>query len=221
MGATKQLCDGMTDPNKWPICRRLITLSFHPVNGLLYVADVYYGLLVVGPLGGLATQLARGFKFANGLDVDLLTGNVYFSDASFTYEIRYYVQLGFKPDSTGRLLRYNPLTRQVSVLLCLVVSMVLVDLPSTTMDNLFLYLSRLGRGFQNTGLWGRKQRAGRNGEFWVAVSNGLFPRMPLITPQGVWFNSNGVVLQSVSFGKELDGEPPRCGGRMRQMFQQN
>lgn len=85
---TKQLCDGMTDPNKWPICRRLITLSFHPVNGLLYVADVYYGLLVVGPLGGLATQLARGFKFANGLDVDLLTGNVYFSDASFTYEIR-------------------------------------------------------------------------------------------------------------------------------------
>lgn len=49
---------------------------------------MYYGLLVVGPLGRLATQLTGGFMFANGLDVELLTGNVYFSDASLTYEIR-------------------------------------------------------------------------------------------------------------------------------------
>lgn len=46
------------------------------------------------------------------------------------------------------------------------------------------------------------KQAGRNEEFWVAVSNGLFPRMPLIKPQGVRFNSNVVVLQSLSFGKE-------------------
>lgn len=42
----------------------------------------------MGPLGRLATQLTGGFMFANGLDVELLTGNVYFSDASLTYEIR-------------------------------------------------------------------------------------------------------------------------------------
>lgn len=65
-----------------------MALSFQPTTGLLYIADAFYGLLVVGPNGGLATQLAGGFKFATGLDIDLLTGNVYFSDASLTFDIR-------------------------------------------------------------------------------------------------------------------------------------
>lgn len=42
----------------------------------------------MGPTGGLAIQLAGGFKYANGIDIDLLTGNVYFSDGSLTYDIR-------------------------------------------------------------------------------------------------------------------------------------
>lgn len=67
-----------------------MALSFHPVTGLLYITDAYFGLLVVGPLGGLATKLAGGFKFANGIDIDLLTDYVYFSDASLTYTSRYH-----------------------------------------------------------------------------------------------------------------------------------
>ncbi|XP_076914404.1 strictosidine synthase-like [Bidens hawaiensis] len=85
---TKQLCDGTTDPNNWPICGRPTALSFNPITGLLYITDAYFGLLVVGPNDGLATQLAGGFKFAFGIDVDMLTSIVYFCDASLTYNIR-------------------------------------------------------------------------------------------------------------------------------------
>ncbi|MFS7972239.1 putative strictosidine synthase [Helianthus anomalus] len=85
---TKQLCDRTTDEDKGPICGRPMALSFQPITGRLYIADAYFGLLVVGPTGGLATQLAGGFKFVTGVDVDLITGNVYFTDASLTYEIR-------------------------------------------------------------------------------------------------------------------------------------
>lgn len=85
---TKQFCDGNTDPEKSPICGWPMALSFHPVTGLLYIADAFFGLLVVGPQGGLATQLAGGFKFTTGVDIDLSTGNVYFSVASLTYDIR-------------------------------------------------------------------------------------------------------------------------------------
>ncbi|PWA67267.1 strictosidine synthase [Artemisia annua] len=104
---TKQFCDGTTDPNKGPICGRPLALSFQRSTGLLYIADAYFGLLVVGPTGGLATQIVSGFKFLAGVDVNLITGDVYLIDASLTYEIRNTTQPGFQPDSTGRFLRYN------------------------------------------------------------------------------------------------------------------
>ncbi|CAL5362478.1 unnamed protein product [Camellia sinensis] len=114
--ATKQLCDGTTDPDMGPICGRPLGFSFDSANGKLYIVDAYFGLLVVGPNGGLATQLATSaegvpFKFLDGVDVDQFTGLVYFSDA------RNISQPNFKPDSTGRLLTYDPKTNQVKVLL--------------------------------------------------------------------------------------------------------
>ncbi|THG17018.1 hypothetical protein TEA_027235 [Camellia sinensis var. sinensis] len=84
---TKQLCDGTTDPDMGPICGRPLGFSFDSANGKLYIVDAYFGLLVVGPNGGLATQLATSaegvpFKFLDGVDVHQFTGLVYFSDAS-------------------------------------------------------------------------------------------------------------------------------------------
>lgn len=55
----------------------------------------------------------------------------------------------------------------------------------------------------NVGNPNKIKRAGRIGEFWVALSPGFMPRTPLITPQGVRFNSNGAVLQTVSFATEF------------------
>lgn len=46
-------------------------------------------------------------------------------------------------------------------------------------------------------------RAERFGEFWVDVSVGFYFGSPLVTPLGVRFNSNGVVLQTVSFAKQF------------------
>lgn len=93
------MCDRTTDPDLGPVCGRPIGFSFNAITGDLYIADAYRGLHVVGPNGGLATQLvtsAEGvpFRFLNGVDVNPLTGEVYFSDASTTFELRFfYIQL--------------------------------------------------------------------------------------------------------------------------------
>ncbi|KAI3726820.1 hypothetical protein L1987_66626 [Smallanthus sonchifolius] len=215
---SKQLCDRTTDPNLGPICGRPMALSFQPTTGLLYIVDVYFGLLVVGPNGGLATQLAGGFKFLTGVDVDLLRGDVYFSDATLTFDIRNTTQPGFKPDSTGRFLRYNPRTRQVSVLLS---GLSGGGGPAVSHDGTFVLVPELtGNRISKYWLVGRRantaelllnnvgnpnkiKQAGRPGEFWVADSPGFMPPTPLITPQGVRFNSNGVVLQTVSFATQF------------------
>ncbi|KAL5751409.1 hypothetical protein ACOSP7_026012 [Xanthoceras sorbifolium] len=69
------------------ICGRPLGLGIHTSTGKIYIADAYTGLLVVGRNGGLATQLATTangvpFCFLDGLDVDQLIGDVYFTDAS-------------------------------------------------------------------------------------------------------------------------------------------
>ncbi|KAJ9535993.1 hypothetical protein OSB04_un000844 [Centaurea solstitialis] len=129
---TKQFCDGTTDPNKGPICGRPLALSFQPTTSLLYITDAYLGLLVVGPKGGLATQLAGGFKLLTGIDLMVHpNGIIYYHshllwlNTSNQTPPKFYLvmvnknttQSGFKFDSTRKFLRYNPLTRQVSVLM--------------------------------------------------------------------------------------------------------
>lgn len=74
------------------ICGRPLGLRFDKKTGNLYIADPYFGLMKVGPEGGLATSLsteAEGvpFKFTNDLDLDD-EGNVYFTDSSTKYQRR-------------------------------------------------------------------------------------------------------------------------------------
>ncbi|CAH1422357.1 unnamed protein product [Lactuca virosa] len=212
---TKQFCDGTTDPEKGPICGRPMGLSFHPVTGLLYVTDAYFGLLVVGPLGGLATKLAGGFKFANGIDIDLLTGHVYFSDASLTYTPKDAVKPGFIPDSSGRLLRYESLTGKLTVLLS---GLSGGGGPVVSGDGKFLLVSEIN-SFRISKYWlvGPKEntvevllntngspnkikRGEKPEEFWVSTSRiGYVPPKAVIIPEGVRFNSTGYVLQTVPF----------------------
>nr|XP_043616318.1 protein STRICTOSIDINE SYNTHASE-LIKE 11-like [Erigeron canadensis] len=215
---TKQFCDGNTDSEKGPICGRPLALSFHPVTGLLYIADAFFGLLVVGPQGGLATQLVGGFKFLTGLDIDLLRGDIYLSDSSLVYDIRNATQPGFTPDSTGRFLRYNPHNRQVTTLLS---GLFGGGGPAVSKDGTFVLVAELLRKrISKYWLVGSKantaevlldldgnpnkiKRAERKGEFWVAVSVGNQPRAPLVVPRGIRINSDGVVLQTVSFATQF------------------
>ncbi|KAF7827901.1 protein STRICTOSIDINE SYNTHASE-LIKE 10-like [Senna tora] len=90
----RKLCDGSTDPNKEPICGRPLGLKFDTKKCNLYIADAYFGLLMVGPNGGVAQQLAISshdgvpFQFLNGVDIDDQNGVIYFTDTSTVYQRR-------------------------------------------------------------------------------------------------------------------------------------
>ncbi|KAG0467752.1 hypothetical protein HPP92_017080 [Vanilla planifolia] len=103
------------------ICGRPLGLRFDKKTGDLYIADAYFGLLKVGPQGGLASPLtteAEGipFKFTNDLDIDE-EGIIYFSVSSSTYYRRNFLQSIFTGDPTGMLLKYNPSTKETTILL--------------------------------------------------------------------------------------------------------
>lgn len=81
-----------TTPKQWrfeQLCGRPLGLRFDKEYGNLYIADAYYGLLVVGPEGGLATPLATHvggdpILFANDLDIHK-NGSIFFTDTSKRY----------------------------------------------------------------------------------------------------------------------------------------
>lgn len=91
---TKELCDGVTDVNLGRTCGRPLGFSFNSLTGVLYIMDAFTGLYQLGPQGGQATLIANSaggvsFNFPNGVDVDQVTGDVYITDASLTFDLRY------------------------------------------------------------------------------------------------------------------------------------
>lgn len=102
------------------ICGRPLGLRFDKKTGELYIADAYLGLLKVGPEGGLATSLATEaegvpLRFTNDVDVDS-EGNVYFTESSSIYQRKNFMQLVFSGDDSGKVLKYNPATKETTVL---------------------------------------------------------------------------------------------------------
>lgn len=76
------------------ICGRPLGLRFHKKTGDLYIADAYLGLQVVGPTGGLATQLltevdGQSLHFTNDMDIDEENDVIYFTDSSIKFHRRY------------------------------------------------------------------------------------------------------------------------------------
>ncbi|KAM3336004.1 hypothetical protein ACQJBY_030149 [Aegilops geniculata] len=102
-------------------CGRPLGLRFNQKSGDLYVADAYKGLMRVAPGGGEATVLVNqvdGYplRFTNGVDVDQVTGQVYFTDSSMNYQRSQHEMVTRTGDSTGRLMSYDPRTSDVTVL---------------------------------------------------------------------------------------------------------
>ncbi|CAI9101492.1 OLC1v1038828C1 [Oldenlandia corymbosa var. corymbosa] len=113
-----------TTSKQWkvePDCGRPLGLRFDKETGNLYIADAYYGLLVVGPEGGIATPLSthvdgKPILFANDLDIHK-NGSIFFTDTSKKYDrVRHFFIL-LEGESTGRLLRYDPPTKTTHVVL--------------------------------------------------------------------------------------------------------
>ncbi|XP_002979343.2 protein STRICTOSIDINE SYNTHASE-LIKE 13 isoform X1 [Selaginella moellendorffii] len=121
----REECDNGDDPRRRVrnehVCGRPLGLRFDPRSGDLYIADSYYGLLVVGPKGGIARPLVSEvegipIKFANDLDVHP-NGSVYFTDTSTRWNRRLHHMVIVEGENTGRLLRYDPNTGNAVVVL--------------------------------------------------------------------------------------------------------
>ncbi|GKU93710.1 hypothetical protein SLEP1_g7281 [Rubroshorea leprosula] len=119
-----ELCDTKPSPSSYlsneHICGRPLGLRFDKKTGDLYIADAYFGLLKVGRDGGLATPLASEaegvpLRFTNDLDIDD-QGNVYFTDSSSKYQRRNFLQVVFSAEDSGRILKYDPRTKETTVL---------------------------------------------------------------------------------------------------------
>ena len=75
------------------VCGRPLGLKFDKKSGDLYIADAYLGLKVVGPAGGLATEVvteAEGqpLHFTNDMDISEDEDVIYFTDSSRVFQRR-------------------------------------------------------------------------------------------------------------------------------------
>lgn len=83
-------------PEMEHVCGRPLGLKFDKKTGDLYIADAYFGLQVVGPTGGLATQLVaevegKPLLFTNDMDIDEDKDVIYFTDTSTSFHRRYVI----------------------------------------------------------------------------------------------------------------------------------
>lgn len=186
-----ELCDPKPSPLSYlkneHICGRPLGLRFNKRTGDLYIADSYLGLMKVGPEGGLTTSLvteADGvpLRFTNDLDIDD-AGNIYFTDSSSKYQRRNFMQLVFSSEDSGRLLKYDPLTKETTVLLR---GLQFPNGVSLSKDGSFLVLCEGSPG-RLVKYWLKGDKAGTSevfailpgypdnvrtnekGEFWVAI----------------------------------------------------
>jgi sugar lactone lactonase YvrE len=99
---------------------RPLGLAFAP-DGNLIVADGVKGLLSIDPAGAitvLATGDAEGEPLGFTDDVDVASdGTIYFSDASSKFGVDEFLYDMLEARPHGRLLRYDPRTRNTTVLL--------------------------------------------------------------------------------------------------------
>ncbi|XP_031276814.1 protein STRICTOSIDINE SYNTHASE-LIKE 12-like [Pistacia vera] len=233
---SKALCVGYSIPALGPTCGRPLGLGFNNLTGDLYIADAYLGLLVLPKNQTIATQLATSangvpFRSPDGLDVDPVTGDVYFTDASAVYRISQILLAIAKNDSTGRLLKYDIKTKQVTVLLKGLSG------PAGTAvspDGTFVLVTEfIGKRIQKYWLKGPKAntaevlitfkgrpdniKRNRGGDFWVAVNQETI--IPLVMkPEGIRLDANGTVKESrpinLQYGTTLVSEVQEFSGAL-------
>nr|CAB3502894.1 unnamed protein product [Digitaria exilis] len=122
VGTAPEATRGSQDPGREHECGRPLGLKFNDRTGELYVADAYHGLGVVGPQDNVSRPLvpewqgSRPFSFANGIEIDYETGAIYFTETSTRFQRREFLNIVITGDKTGRLLKYDPKTNKVEVL---------------------------------------------------------------------------------------------------------
>ncbi|KAL3533584.1 hypothetical protein ACH5RR_007105 [Cinchona calisaya] len=208
-------CEGPLDHTSTePKCGRPLGLSFNHNTSDLYIADAYMGLLVVGPNGGLARPLAKEaqgipFRFTNGVVVDQKSGQIYFTDSSTRFQRREFGFVMVSLDKTGRLLKFDPTTNKVTVLMGNLMFpngvalsktgdfLLITETTNSRILKFWLEPTKAGRVEVFAELPGIPDNINRNqqGEFWVAVNskNGESIRYGL----AVKLNENGDILKTL------------------------
>ncbi|KAG7565989.1 Strictosidine synthase conserved region [Arabidopsis suecica] len=183
--SNRQECVRPFAPELEHVCGRPLGLRFDKKTGDLYIADAYFGLLVVGPAGGLAKPLE---------DV------IYFTDTSARFQRRQFLAAVLNVDKTGRFIKYDRSSKKATVLLQGLAfangvalskdrSFVLV-VETTTCKILRLWLSgpnaETHEVFAELPGFPDNIRRNSNGEFWVALHSkkGLFAKLSL---SQTWF----------------------------------
>ncbi|KAG8383115.1 hypothetical protein BUALT_Bualt05G0151200 [Buddleja alternifolia] len=220
---SRGLCDGKNadDPKIGPTCGKTIGLEFNHITGDLYIADAFYGIMVVGSGGGIARPLCHGmhFDYPDGIAIDQTTGDIYLSDLGSVFtRTNNMTEILLKGDSTGRLLKYDPKTNETTVLLTrlampagLVVSrdgsFVLITEyvecritrywlkgPKANTTDIFVNLPGNPDNIKRT----------RTGDFWVAVNiHKVHPQLTVF-PLGQKISPDGRILETVNFYQEYN-----------------
>ncbi|XP_074293599.1 protein STRICTOSIDINE SYNTHASE-LIKE 10-like [Silene latifolia] len=115
-------CDGIFNSPMEKECGRPLGLRFDMKTCELYIADSSFGLMKVGCNGGVATSLAtiaEGIPFAlvNAFDIDSDNKLIYFSESSSAFHLWELKELTEAGDHSGRFMKYDMETGDVTVLL--------------------------------------------------------------------------------------------------------
>ncbi|XP_013778705.1 adipocyte plasma membrane-associated protein-like isoform X2 [Limulus polyphemus] len=105
-----------------PICGRPLGLRFDK-KGNLYVADAYYGILMVNIDSGsvetllpMSTEVeGKTLKFPDDLDIDEEQGIIYFSDGSTKWPFNRIAYLLLEHSNCGRVISFNLQTKETKV----------------------------------------------------------------------------------------------------------
>ncbi|ESQ44375.1 hypothetical protein EUTSA_v10006039mg [Eutrema salsugineum] len=105
-----------------PSCGRPLGLSFDRKTGDLYICDGYFGIMKVGPEGGLAELVVdevegRKVMFANQMDIDEEEDVFYFNDSSDKYHFGEVFYVSISGDRVGRVIRYDMTKKEGKVIM--------------------------------------------------------------------------------------------------------
>jgi sugar lactone lactonase YvrE len=169
-------------------------------RGDLIIADAVKGLLRMDPRGTISTLSTSSdgvpFKFTD--DVDLSSdGRIYFSDASHRWGYGQHLEDLIEGRANGRLLRYDPATKQTETLLA---ELCFANGVAVAADDSFVLVNETGR-YRIQRLWLTGPRAGESdtfhdnlpgfpdgisrsprGTFWVALFTVRNPQADAIAP---------------------------------------
>ncbi|XVE54618.1 hypothetical protein DITRI_Ditri03aG0096400 [Diplodiscus trichospermus] len=232
---SRAVCDGTTNPDLGPVCGRPLGLGFHYSSNQLYVCDAYFGLLVLGSQGRLATPLSTAadgepYRFCNGLDVNQRSGDVFFTDSSSVYDLRNASKALSANDSTGRLLMYDPDSKRVTVLLKNLTGPAGV---AASQDETYVLVSNFitnntirywlqgprAHTYDTLNSQARPNNIKRTllGDFWEAAATVKQPTQSLV-PIGQRINGFGTVSRTANFepwyGNKLISEVQEFGGAL-------